>query len=158
MAPSMPWPASGCRSRTPSRSSSPRTTRERPVTMTRAGRPQSRGIDRRAVRSGLIAIVSTVVVFGLTSYLVLTSAGWPAVQESFLDRDLFWESLPKVVEDFAVNVRMFVIAEILVLILGLALATVRSLPGPVFFPFRVIATVYTDVFRAIPGLVVVFVL
>lgn len=126
--------------------------------MTRAGRPRSGGIDRRALRSSLIAIASTIVFFGLIAWLVGQSAGWPAVQTSFFDGALFAESLPKVIEDFAVNVRMFLIAEVLVLFLGLAIATVRSLPGPVFFPLRILATVYTDIFRAIPGLVVVFVL
>ena len=38
------------------------------------------------------------------------------------------------------------------------LAILRGLPGPVFFPVRVLATIYADVFRALPGLLVIFVL
>jgi polar amino acid transport system permease protein len=47
------------------------------------------------------------------------------------------------------------VAEILTLILGLILAILRGLPGPVFFPLRVIATVYVDFFRAVPGLLII---
>ena len=118
--------------------------------MTPVGRIRSRRPDGRAVRSSAIALVSTVAVFGLLGYVVVNSPGWPRVQASFLDRDLFVESLPKLVAAFAINVQMFMIAEVLVLGLGLVIALTRSLPGPVFFPLRVIATVYADVFRAIP--------
>jgi polar amino acid transport system permease protein len=46
-------------------------------------------------------------------------------------------------------------AEVLTLILGLVLAIFRGLPGPVFFPLRMLATAYVDVFRAVPGLLVI---
>jgi len=49
------------------------------------------------------------------------------------------------------------IAEVLILILGLLLAILRSLPGPVFFPLRLIATIYADVFRALPGVLVIYI-
>ena len=41
---------------------------------------------------------------------------------------------------------------------ALLLAVLRSLPGPVFFPVRLLATIYVDLFRALPGLLVIFVL
>ena len=53
---------------------------------------------------------------------------------------------------------LFVIAEILILGFGLVLAVMRSLPGPVLFPLRLIATIYADVFRALPGVLVIYVL
>jgi polar amino acid transport system permease protein len=34
----------------------------------------------------------------------------------------------------------------------------RSLPGPVFFPLRLIAVVYIDVFRAVPSVLVIYLL
>ena len=123
--------------------------------MTSTVRVRPRGPDRRALRSTAIAFVSTIVVFGGIGYLIVNSPGWPEVQASFLDGDLFWASLPKLIAAFLLNVVMFVTAEILVLIFGLVLALMRSLPGPVFFPIRLIATIYADVFRAVPGLLVV---
>jgi polar amino acid transport system permease protein len=126
--------------------------------MTRAGRSRFSGVDRRAIRSSLIALTSTVAVFGILWWIVVNSTGWPRVQASFLDREVFWDSLPSLVDAFLVNVQLFLVAEVLVLVFGLVLAILRGLPGPVFFPIRVLATIYADVFRAIPGLVVVYVI
>ncbi|HYH91673.1 MAG TPA: amino acid ABC transporter permease [Candidatus Saccharimonadales bacterium] len=126
--------------------------------MTHAGRARGRGFDRRAVRSSVIALVSTVVVFGALIWIVTNAPGWPDVQASFLDPEVFADALPALIRAFAVNIQLFVTAEILVLIFGLLLAILRSLEGPVFFPLRVLATVYTDVFRALPGVLVIFVL
>ena len=111
---------------------------------------------RRATRASIVALASTIVVFGGLAVLVVNAPGWESVRQSFLDRDVFLDSLPGVVNAFAVNIRLFVTAEILVLILGLLIAVMRSLPGPVFFPIRVLATIYADVFRAIPGVLVIF--
>ncbi len=126
--------------------------------MTRAGRSRFSGVDRRAIRSSLIALASTVAVFGILWWIVVNSTGWPRVQASFLDREVFWDSLPSLIDAFLVNVQLFVVAEVLVLVFGLVVAILRGLPGPVFFPIRVLATIYADVFRAIPGLVVVYVI
>jgi polar amino acid transport system permease protein len=124
----------------------------------RSTRGPAFGLGAEGARSLLIATVSTVVVFGLMGYVVVNSAGWPRVQAQFLDAELFWESLPKIVAKFWVNIQLFVAAEILILSFGLLLAVLRSLPGPVFFPLRLMATIYVDVFRAIPGLLVIIAL
>ena len=126
--------------------------------MARAGRSRFSGVDRRAIRSSLIALVSSVAVFGILAWVVVNSPGWPRVQESFLDPEVFWDSLPDLAAAFLVNVQLFLVAEVLVLVFGLVLAILRGLPGPAFFPIRVLATIYADVFRALPGLLVVFVL
>jgi len=63
-----------------------------------------------------------------------------------------------VVEAFWVNVRLFLLAEVLIIAFGLLLAVVRALPGPALFPLRAMATLYVDVFRAIPGLLIIYVL
>jgi polar amino acid transport system permease protein len=113
---------------------------------------------RRALRASALALGSTIVVFGGLALLVVNSPGWAEVQRSFLDGRVFADALPSVVRSFAVNVQLFVAAEILVLVFGLFIAVLRSLPGPVFFPARVMATIYADVFRAIPGVLVIFLL
>jgi polar amino acid transport system permease protein len=51
-----------------------------------------------------------------------------------------------------------VIAEILVLLFALLLAVIRAIPGPVFFPLRALSTIYTDLFRGIPTLLVILLL
>ncbi len=102
--------------------------------------------------------MSTVAVFGLLAVVVVNAPGWERVRSSFLDWDNFLASAPRIIARFEVNVRLFLIAEVLILGLGLLLAVLRSLPGPVFFPVRLLATAYTDLFRAIPGILVIFVL
>jgi polar amino acid transport system permease protein len=112
----------------------------------------------RATRYVLIATASTVIVFALLAYVVVNAPGWERVKASFLDWDQFVESAPGIVAKFWVNVQIFLIAEVLILIFGLVLAVMRGLPGPVFYPVRLLATIYVDVFRALPGLLVIFVL
>jgi polar amino acid transport system permease protein len=111
-----------------------------------------------AVRSTLIALLSTVVVFGLIVVVVTNAPNWPEVQEAFFNGEIFVESLPKVVAAFWVNIQVFVIAEVFILAIGLALAIFRGLPGPVFLPVRLLATGYVDFFRAVPGLLIIYVL
>jgi polar amino acid transport system permease protein len=55
-----------------------------------------------------------------------------------------------------VNVFVFVIAEILVLVWGLAVALARMMPGPAGRPIRALATFYCDVFRGLPAIVTLY--
>jgi polar amino acid transport system permease protein len=109
-------------------------------------------------RSLLIAAVSTVLVFAVLAYLAVNSPGWERVRNAFFDGDNFAQSAPGIVAKFGVNVLLFVIAEILILGFALVIAVLRSLPGPVFFPLRLLATIYADLFRALPGVLVIYVL
>jgi len=43
-----------------------------------------------------------------------------------------------------------------VLVLGLGVALVRSTRGPALFPFRLLTAVYTDVFRGVPVILLVY--
>jgi polar amino acid transport system permease protein len=116
------------------------------------------GVGREGARSLLIALLSTIVFFSVVAWIVVNSPGWPRFQEAFLNGPIFWESLPKLLGKFWVNIRLFLLAELLILVFGLLLAVLRGLPGPVFYPVRLLATVYVDVFRALPGLLIVIVL
>jgi len=55
-------------------------------------------------------------------------------------------------------VKIFLIAEVFILVFALVLAVLRSLPGPVFFPLRALAIVYADLFRGIPTILVIYIL
>ena len=126
--------------------------------MTQTVGTRRRGPDPRAVRSSAIAIVSTVVVFGLVGWVVVNAPGWPEVQASFFNAEVFWESLPGLLIAFVVNIQLFMIAEVFVLAFGLVLAIMRGLAGPVFLPLRIMSNAYTDIFRAIPGVLVIYLL
>ena len=110
------------------------------------------------LRSVAIALVSSAIVFGLIAWVVTSSSGWEAVKQSFLDPEVFADALPDVIGAFRTNIFLFLIAEVLILVFGLVLAVLRSLPGPAFFPLRLIATVYVDLFRALPGVLIIFAL
>jgi polar amino acid transport system permease protein len=122
------------------------------------GPPPGKSGGPGATRYLLIAVASTVVVFALLAYLVVNAPGWERVKSSFFDWDQFVESAPGIVAAFRINIALFLTAEVLILVFGLLLAVLRGLPGPVFFPVRLLATIYVDVFRALPGLLVIFVL
>jgi polar amino acid transport system permease protein len=62
----------------------------------------------------------------------------------------FRESFPDIWSGFQINIRMMIIAEIIVLIAALFVAFVRGLPGPAAAPLRALALIYTDFFRGTP--------
>ena len=101
-------------------------------------------------------MLSTVVFFTVLVLVVVNSPGWPEVRESFFDRDVFRESLRDIAPKLLVNIRMFLIAEVFILVAGLGLALLRGLPGPVLFPLRLLSTVYTDFFRGVPTILVIY--
>jgi len=111
-----------------------------------------------ATRSTGIAVASTVVFFGVIAWIVFSSPGWPAVQASFFDPQVFAASAPSIIRAFWVNIQLFLISEVLILVLGLVIAILRNLPGAVFTPVRLLATIYVDVFRALPGVLVIYIL
>ncbi len=90
--------------------------------------------------------------------VVTRSPGWDAFKSYFFNWDYYRESFPEILDAFWVNVKMFCIAEVIILPAALLLAVLRSLPGPVFFPIRVLAIAYADVFRGLPTILVIFML
>ncbi len=109
-------------------------------------------------RSLAIAALSTVVFVGVIALVVVNSTGWQEVKRSFFSGEQFSESLPDIVSAFGTNVRLFLLAEVLILVVALGLAVLRSLPGPVFFPLRLLALAYVDLFRGVPTVLVIYIL
>jgi len=114
------------------------------------------GVEGR--RGVIIAVVSTVVFFTAVILVVVSSPGWPEVKRSFFNLEVFRESFPEILRRFLINVQAFLIAEVFILVFALFLAVLRSLPGPVFFPIRALAVGYTDLFRGIPTILVIYIL
>jgi polar amino acid transport system permease protein len=109
----------------------------------------------RDARSVTIAVVSTLVFLGVVAIAVVSSPGWDEVKHFFLNGAEFKSALPEILRSFLTNVKLFCLAEVFILTAGLLLAVLRSLPGPVFFPLRALAVVYTDVFRGVPTILVI---
>ena len=120
---------------------------------------RSRILDLGDGRGGVaVAVLSTIVVFGLLAFLITRAPGWPEVKRTFFDWGEFKASFPEIARAFKLNVKIFCIAEVFILAFALLIAVLRSLPGPVFFPLRLIAIVYADFFRGVPTILVISIL
>jgi polar amino acid transport system permease protein len=113
---------------------------------------RSGGEGRRSV---LIALLSTVVFFAAVAFAITHAPGWPAVRSQFFNWQEFKATFPEIAHAFRLNIKIFCIAEAFILVFALFLAVLRSLPGPVFFPLRVLAIIYADLFRGIPTILVI---
>jgi polar amino acid transport system permease protein len=112
----------------------------------------------KEARTVAIALASTAVFVTVVAVGITRSPGWDEFKAYFFDWQLYRESFPEIADAFWVNVKLFLIAEVLILPAGLLLAVLRSLPGPVFFPLRALAVVYADLFRGVPTILVVMML
>src|SRR5262249_52682037 len=92
----------------------------------------------------------TNALFRGLAFRVTRAPGWPEVQRTYFDWGVFKSSFPEIARAFKLNVKIFCISEAFILVFALALAVLRSLPGPVFFPLRLLAIVYADFFRGVP--------
>ncbi|WP_307818024.1 amino acid ABC transporter permease [Janibacter endophyticus] len=113
---------------------------------------------RRTSRSALIAATSTAVVLGVAITAIVSSPGWPRVQETYFDLDKALDSWPAVLSGLWLNIRVTILCAILIVTLSLTIAILRTLRGPVAFPLRLLGTVYVDTFRGLPLLLVLFLL
>ena len=111
---------------------------------------------QRGRRSVTVSVVSTLVVVVLAWIGIVNTPGWAAVQRSFFDPQVAWETLPDILLGLWLNVRILFAASIGVAVLGTLLAVVRGLRNPVFFPLRMLATGYTDLFRGLPLIIVLY--
>ena len=102
-----------------------------------------------------IALLSTVVFIAVIVVAVTQSAGWPEVKRTFFDWGDISSTFPDIARAFKLNVEIFLVCEVFILIFALILAVLRSLPGPVFFPLRALAIIYSDLARGIPTILVV---
>jgi polar amino acid transport system permease protein len=112
----------------------------------------------RTRRSALIAATSTIVLLAVGILVVINTPGWPQFRDSFFDIKYGWQVLPQIAEGLWLNVRLMVVCEIVILALAMAIALARTLRGPVFFPVRAAAIAYTDLFRGLPLILVLYML
>ena len=111
---------------------------------------------RQTIRSVLLAALSTAVVGALLAFAVTGAPGWDRVKQSFFSPEVAWRYLPEILDGLWLNIRLLVVCAVLALALGLLIATLRTLRGPVFFPVRAMATGYTYTFRGLPLIIVIY--
>src|SRR5690242_7855602 len=126
-----------------------------------SAREQERQSVRRSFRrrSILVSTAATLLFFGAVGIATVSSPGWPSVKSTFFNWDYAKDSFPSIWHAFwTYNVKLFLIGEVLILVLALAVAVLRQSRSPVLLPLRIIAVIYTDLFRGIPTILLVFML
>jgi len=123
--------------------------------------PSPREVERQIARNAinrkkiLIATTSSILVLGALASLIVTSPGWQVVKETFFDWSYGSEVLGAISKGLIVNVRLTIIAAILIGIFAMVLALLRTSRSAALTPFRFLATAYVDIFRGIPLLLVI---
>jgi polar amino acid transport system permease protein len=115
-------------------------------------------------RATVVSTASTVVVLAVIVLIFLRAPGSAQVRHTFFDVHDMWQSFIgntkkgyySVGEAIWLNIRMFLAAEVLILILALVIALIRQSTGPVLFPLRLLSLVYVDFFRGVPLLLVIY--
>lgn len=103
-----------------------------------------------------IALGHTLAQFLVVLGFQFLLANNQAVAKTFFLVPLIVKTFPLVLDAFWVNVKIFLIAEVLVLVWGLIVALAMFAPGAAGKPLRFIATAYVDVFRSIPAVLVIY--
>ena len=102
-----------------------------------------------------------VVGFGLTALIVafiafLLAANNGALRAVMFDFNYMWKGHNALLHAFWLNIKIFAVTQVLVLAWALLVAVVRLLPGRACAPVRALAIVYTDVFRGVPAIIVIY--
>jgi polar amino acid transport system permease protein len=103
-----------------------------------------------------ISISLAVALLVLLAAIQFLIANDLAVGRTFFLLPLMSETFPLIVKAFWTNIHIFVVAEILVLIVGLVFAVARMTPGPAGRPIRALAITYIDVFRGLPAVITIY--
>ncbi len=116
-------------------------------------------IGRRGV---VVSTLSTVVIVGGLLTVFYLARGGREVRHFYFDPHDMWQAfvgdhdkgLSSVGRGLLTNIWVFLVSEVFILIFGLTIAWTRMSRSPVLMPFRILATVYSDIFRGIPVLLV----
>lgn len=124
--------------------------------------PSEIELERRAFRlsrkrkSTLVAFLSTLAFAVIAWFTLVSSPGWPRVQQSFFDFDTAVAAIPAVLDGLLLNLRVLLFSAIGVLVFGLTLALLRTLRSPIFTPIRLLVRGYVDLFRGLPLIIVLY--
>ncbi|MFQ6185939.1 amino acid ABC transporter permease [Sinorhizobium meliloti] len=78
------------------------------------------------------------------------------IQKTFLQWELMRDSAMDVASAFLINIKLAVISQIFVMVFGLLLAVARLTPGRAGAPIRFLAVAYIDLMRAVPAIIVLY--
>ena len=94
-----------------------------------------------------------LAVLGLITFLLTNDA---AIISTFLSWEQISRSAGEILRASWLNVWIAIVSEVLILIWALTVALVRLAPGRAMAPLRWLATAYVDIFRAIPLIILLY--
>ena len=109
----------------------------------------AQGASWFALGYGVFALLAALAVWFLITNDV-------AVGSTFFKMSLIFDKFGLVLKAFLTNVVIFCIAQVLILIWALVVAIARMIPGRAGQPIRLLATLYTDVFRGLPSIITIY--
>ena len=130
-------------------------------TFSHAWTPSERELRRREFRQkaarkyALIAGISSALVLGSLLVVLVTSPGFKSLSDTFFNWVYGAQVLPKILLGFMTNVVLTIIAATCVAVFGLTIALLRTSKSPALTPFRFLATIYVDLFRGVPMILVI---
>jgi polar amino acid transport system permease protein len=135
---------------------------EAPLDLTaRRALPGMRGFNEHPLASSLVA---SLVVLAVGIWVVWFAPGSAVFREAYFNGSIFHASLfgdpsrgvVSVVHAFVLNIKMFSIAEVLVLVLAIPVALIRNSASPVLLPIRFLTTAYVDIVRGVPMILLIY--
>ncbi|MDR2132112.1 MAG: amino acid ABC transporter permease [Clostridiales Family XIII bacterium] len=116
-----------------------------------------RGFRRRQTGKSLLISCVSLLVFAAAIYVIFShSEGWARVQAAYFSPERFVEAIPKVGKGLLLNIKILCVSVVCVGITATLLAVARTTRSAVLFPLRLLATVYTNVFRGIPMIICLY--
>jgi len=88
--------------------------------------------------------------------LIPLAPGWEAVRKSFFDGAILAQTFPGLLQAFLLDIAIFLWCAPAIAILGLVIALFRDARSPALFPLRLFGILYTDVFRGVPVILIVY--
>jgi len=125
--------------------------------------PSELELKRRLIRKSqnkkriLIASLSSILVIGTIVIFFVNSPGWQLFTKTYFDFNYGFEILPFVTKGLVTNIRLTIICAISISIFAMLLALARTSKSAALTPLRILATIYVDVFRGIPLLLVILI-
>lgn len=104
----------------------------------------------RKRRSTVVATVSSLAVVTAIVVLVPKMPRWDRVHESFFNGERFAHSLPRLLDAFVLDIKIFAWSMPAIVVLALLVAITRNSRSAALFPLRILTIAYTDIMRGVP--------
>jgi polar amino acid transport system permease protein len=104
----------------------------------------------RKRRSTVVATVSSLAVATAIVVLVPKMPRWDRVHESFFNGERFADSLPRLLDAFVLDIKIFAWSMPAIVALALLIAITRNSRSAALFPLRILTIAFTDIMRGVP--------